>query len=157
MSTNLDFLNNLITFDDKTDDILEQKIRENEANIQALENLDNIEENTNITKKDDNNYKESLVSKKIFEEVNHTNKVLSYQDTSKDTSSKNDNGNDEIKMNNSSITPLKKEKKLEDNNSSSSKKINITTTNISNTNNSNMNISIILDNKKSSMVECEIL
>ena len=146
MSTNLDFLNNLITLDDKTDDILEQKIRENEANIQALENLDNLEENSNITKKDDNNGKESFVSKKNAEDANHINKVLSNQDTF----SKNGNCNDEIKMNNSSVTPLKKEKKLKDNNSSSSNKVNITTTNISNTNNSNMNISINLDNKKSS-------
>ena len=140
-----DFLSNLITFDDKTDDILEQKIRENEANIQALENLDNIEENSNITKKDDNNGKESFISNKNSRDVSHINKVLSNQETS----SKND-GNDEIKMNNSSATPLKKEKKLKDNNSSSSNKVNITTTNISNTNNSNMNISINLDNKKSS-------
>ena len=145
MSTNLDFLNNLITFDDKTDDILEQKIRENEANIQALENLDNIEENTNITKKDDNNYKESFVSKKNFEDVNHINKELYNQDKS----NKNGKGNNKIKMKNSSVTPLKKEKKLKDNNSSSSNKVNITTANISN-NNSNMNISINLDNKKSS-------
>ena len=159
----MDFLNNLISFDDKTDDILEQKIRENEANIQALENLDNLVENSNITKKEENlnenkeeenNYKESHSdSKEKSEENNHINKnFYSEEAIHKNTNNVN---NIEInkfeEINNSSITPIKKDNNLKENNSSSSNKINnITTTNMSNTNNSNLNINLSInnDNKK---------
>ena len=159
----MDFLNNLISFDDKTDDILEQKIRENEANIQALENLDNLEENSNITKKEENlkenkeeenNYKESNNdSKEKSEENNHINKNF-YSEEAIHKNINNDNNNEINKfeeINNSSITPIKKDNNLKENNSSSSNKINnITTTNMSNTNNSNLNINLSInnDNKK---------
>ncbi len=159
----MDFLNNLISFDDKTDDILEKKIRENEANIQALENLDNLVENSNITKKEENlnenkeeenNYKESHSdSKEKSEENNHINKnFYSEEAIHKNTNNVNNNEINKFEeINNSSITPIKKDNNLKENNSSSSNKINnITTTNMSNTNNSNLNINLSInnDNKK---------
>ena len=56
MTARIQFLNDVIT-----EDLLEEKIRENEANIQAMENLNNLEENFNSENKND--IKESSNSK----------------------------------------------------------------------------------------------
>ena len=162
MTSNSELLNDLITFDDKTDDLLEQKIRENEANIQAYENINNVEENSNNSKKDENQIKEPEIPHKDTDEIN-TQKNISINE---DINNKNDNHKQLNKNANHKnyphVTPIKNENNLiENNNSYSSNKINNnTTTNISNSNNSinqnsnnnkniNINININHDNKNS--------
>jgi len=162
MTSNSELLNDLITFDDKTDDLLEQKIRENEANIQAYENINNVEENSNNSKKDETQIKEPENPSKDTDEINNQKNIS----INEDISNKNDNHKKLNKNANHKnyphVTPIKKENNLiENNNSYSSNKINNnTTTNISNSNNSinqnsninkniNINININHDNKNS--------
>ena len=63
MSSKANGLNDIINFNDKTDDLLEQKIRENEANIEALHYLNSLEEKKNELKEeeDSNNSKEHVI------------------------------------------------------------------------------------------------
>ena len=130
----IQFLNDIIT-----DDILDKKIRENEANIQALEKMNNLEEipKDDINIEEGNNFNKNIVGKKINEKT-----IISTEINKKDS-----------QANNIDITPIKKENKInekENNSSSSSNKINITT-NISNTNISNMNKNRINDKKDNSI------
>ena len=63
MSSETNGLNDIINFNDKTDNLLEQKIRENEANIEALHYLNSLEEKKNELKEeeDSNNSKEHVI------------------------------------------------------------------------------------------------
>ena len=58
MSNETNGLTGIINFNDKTDDLLEQKIRENQANIEALEHLNSLEENKNELKEEENEKEE---------------------------------------------------------------------------------------------------
>ena len=160
MSNNFQFLNDLISFDDKTDDLLEEKIRENEAKIQALENSNTSVKNSNLSKKSENLEKTPYFPSKGPDNIINFNSEDTFSLKEESNNSNFSNKNNIIKIE-SIITPLKeereKEKINENNNSSSSTKLNNNTSNISNINSSNnkslnlnMNISINTENKKSS-------
>ena len=136
MSTNLQFINDIIT-----DDLLDKKIRETEANIQAFEN-NNLEENPNnsnsknekkiysIKGKDYNdNNKQGLIS--TNNEINEINKKV---DRDKEIDIKDLNNNNYLE--NISLTKEKIISEYE-NNSSNSNKINNISINTSKINNSN--------------------
>ena len=165
MSNNPKLLNDLITFNDETDDLLDKKIRENEANIQAIENSNPLSNNTILFKKDENIEKTPEFSTKCDNIINF-NTQENNNESIREKEVVNDN-NTSIKNNNiinepmsaSSVTTLKqeneKEKINENNNSSLSTKLNNNTSNISNINSSNnksinINISMNNENKKSS-------
>jgi len=143
MSTDFLFLKSIINSADKTDDLLEQNIKENEARIKALENLNNIENTSNFMQNDESQIKEL----KNLTNINYIQKEI-FKDKSLN---KFDNSNevyhfDEINL---SITPLKKEKILENNNNSSSYKIGDISTNFSKNkinNNKSINIKVCSNN-----------
>ena len=158
MSNNFQFLNDLITFDDKTDDLLEEKIRENEAKIQALEKYNTSVKNSNLSKKSENLEKTPYFPSKGPDNIINFNSEETFSLKEESNNSNFSNKNSIIKIE-PIITPLKKEKEKinENNNSSLSTKLNNNTSNISNINSSNnkslnlnMNISINSENKKTS-------
>ena len=123
MSTNFQFLNSLIPLNDKTDDLLEEKIRENEATLQALENSNDSEKSSNLFQKQEN-------QEKLLEtiEINNNNNDDNINNLQKQLIK------EEIiyynQINKPTITPSKAQKLNENNNSSSSTNINNNTSNI---------------------------
>lgn len=144
MSSETNGLNGIINFNDKTDDLLEQKIRENEANIEALEHLNSLEENKNELKEEENEKEEDNNNK---EQVESPIKQIIQENKDNKNEMNHIEQNDTNITNQDAITPQK-------NGNSSSKKLNTNVNNsnsiITNNNSSNMNISINNDIKKQS-------
>ena len=97
MSDNLHSLNNLYIVDDKLDDLLEQKIRENEANIQALENINISYEKSNNYKNEENQSKDAYNSN-IGNDIYNSNVILL-----KEENKLNENDNSYFNKNNENI------------------------------------------------------
>ena len=143
MTARIQFLNDVIT-----EDLLEEKIRENEANIQAMENQNNLEENLNSENKND--IKESSNSKDDINEIGNEKRISIKEEINNKELNNSNQKDNKIPT----ITPIKKEEvmKENENSSTSSKKLNNLAVNLSNTNNSNnktnnTNISINNENK----------
>ena len=143
MTARIQFLNDVIT-----EDLLEEKIRENEANIQAMENQNNLEENLNSENKND--IKESSNSKDDINEIGNEKRISIKEEINNKELNNSNQKDNKIPT----VTPIKKEEvmKENENSSTSSKKLNNLAINLSNTNNSNnktnnTNISINNENK----------
>ena len=139
MSNETKGLNGIINFNDKTDDLLEQKIMENEANIEALEHLNSLEDNKNELKEEENEK----------EEVNHSNKEQDdssiKQENKENKNEINHNEQNDTNITNPDvITPQKNKASNTNVNNSNSMNTN------NNSSNLNINISINNDNKKPS-------
>lgn len=137
MSTNIQFLKSLKSSDNKTDNLLEEKIRENEETIQALQNSINSKKcsNSNENHKNQENIPES--SEKSGNKNDRNIKKMERSVIKEEANILSQKTKRNAKENKPTITPLKSKKLKENNNSSISTNINNNTSNTSKINISN--------------------